>query len=67
MSKNRKMTCPDCGVLMNHHASKIDYTASLDDPEAIDTDLGGIVEEAHTCPACGRTRLRRQDAATVNE
>jgi ribosomal protein S27AE len=67
MSENRKMTCPDCGVPMNHHASKIDYTGALDEREAIDTDLGGIIEEAHTCPACGRTRLRRQTAATGGE
>jgi ribosomal protein S27AE len=67
MSENRKMTCPDCGVLMNHHASKIDYASALDDAEAIDPDLGGIVEEAHTCPACGLTRLRRQAAETGDE
>jgi ribosomal protein S27AE len=67
MSENRKMTCPDCGVLMNHHASKIDYASALDDAEAIDPDLGGIVEEAHTCPACGSTRLRRQTAETGDE
>jgi predicted RNA-binding Zn-ribbon protein involved in translation (DUF1610 family) len=67
MSENRKMTCPDCGVLMNYHALKIDYTAALDEPEAIDPDFGGIVQEAHTCPACGKTHLRRQPAETGDE
>lgn len=63
MTKNReKMICPDCGVEMNHHADKIDYAAALDETEAIDPDFGGVVEEAHTCPSCGRTHLRRASA-----
>jgi len=59
MPESNKMICPDCGVEMNHHAEKIDYTATLADPEAIDTDFGGIVEEAHACPGCGKTATRR--------
>ena len=60
MTKNMgKMVCPDCGVEMNHHADKIDYAAALEDPDASDTDFGGILEEAHTCPVCGNTHLRR--------
>ncbi len=66
MTKQRdKMICPDCGVEMNHHADKIDYTAALDEPEAIDAEFGGVLEEAHTCPSCGKTRLRR--AASEHE
>lgn len=57
-TKTDKMVCPDCGVEMNHHATKIDYMAALDNPDAIDPDLGGVLEEAHTCPACGRTHMR---------
>jgi ssDNA-binding Zn-finger/Zn-ribbon topoisomerase 1 len=59
MPEAKKMVCPDCGVEMNYHAEKIDYTAALDDPTAIDPDLGGVLEEAHTCPDCGKTALRR--------
>lgn len=59
MTNTNKMICPDCGVEMNHHAMKIDYTAALDDPEAIDPDFGGVLEEAHTCPVCGRTHMRK--------
>ncbi len=63
MSENKQaaqpMICPDCGVAMNHHADKIDYTAALSEPEAVDPHFGGIVEEAHTCPECGQTALRR--------
>ena len=54
-----KMICPDCGVEMNHHAEKIDYAAALENPEAADAELGGVLEEAHTCPSCGQTLLRR--------
>ncbi len=57
--KKKKMICSDCGVEMNHHAEKIDYTAMLTEPEAIDPDLGGVLEEAHTCPECGKTEMRK--------
>ena len=51
-----KMICPGCGAEMNHHATKVDY--NLDDPALIDPVFGGVVEEAHTCPHCGRIELR---------
>jgi ribosomal protein L37AE/L43A len=52
-----KMICRECGAEMNHHAMKIDY--SVDDPLAIDPAFGGAVQEAHTCPECGRTDVRQ--------
>jgi ribosomal protein S27AE len=55
MAESEKMICPACGVEMNFHAEKIDYSAG---PDAIDEDLGGVVEEFHTCPECGQTRAR---------
>jgi ribosomal protein S27AE len=61
MAENEKMICPVCGVEMNHHADKIDYTAGLAEPEASDAELGGIVEEFHTCPKCGLTLARPAD------
>jgi len=51
--------CPQCGIAMNYHAEKIDYMAALTDPDAIDPDLGGVVEEVHTCPRCGNVGTRR--------
>lgn len=57
MSAANKMICPECGVEMNHHALKVDY--NVDDPAAIDPDFGGVVNEAHTCPDCHLTQLRR--------
>ncbi|MCA1817183.1 MAG: hypothetical protein LC746_12385 [Acidobacteria bacterium] len=52
------MLCPECGAEMNHHADKVDYNAALEEPGLIDPDFGGVVEEAHTCPACGRSEVR---------
>jgi predicted RNA-binding Zn-ribbon protein involved in translation (DUF1610 family) len=59
MMLENKMICPRCGVEMNRHAEKIDYTAALEEGEAVDEDTGGILEEIHTCPACGDTEMRR--------
>jgi predicted RNA-binding Zn-ribbon protein involved in translation (DUF1610 family) len=59
MPETNKMICPDCGIEMNYHAEKIDYTAALTDPDAIDLDLGGVLEEVHTCPGCGKTGTRK--------
>jgi predicted RNA-binding Zn-ribbon protein involved in translation (DUF1610 family) len=60
MPKQRpKMKCPECGVEMNPHAEKVDYSAGLKDPKKIDPDFGGEIEEFHTCPACGKTHSQR--------
>jgi hypothetical protein len=53
------MICADCGAEMNHHAMKIDY--SIDDPALIDSAFGGVVQETHTCPLCGRIDLRQAE------
>ena len=58
MGEKNKMICPDCGVEMNHHADKIDY--SLSDPKSIDPVFSGIVREAHCCPECGKTLTRKE-------
>jgi ribosomal protein S27AE len=58
MTEANPMICPVCGVAMNHHADKIDYNAALQDPTAADAGLGGVIEEAHTCPECGQTFTR---------
>ena len=59
MTVKEKMVCPACGVEMNRHAEKIDYTAGDAEAEGFDPDLGGVLEEFHTCPHCGRTLSRR--------
>ena len=59
MAKPNVMRCPRCGIDMNFHAEKINYTTALAEPNAIDPDLGGIVEDVHTCPGCGDIGTRR--------
>jgi len=59
MAKKEPMVCPDCGVEMNRHAEKVDYTTSPDEWSATDAQFGGILEEVHSCPACGKTEMRR--------
>ena len=51
--------CPVCEVEMNFHAEKVDYSESI--RGAIDPIFGGVVEEAHTCPNCGKTLLRQEE------
>jgi predicted RNA-binding Zn-ribbon protein involved in translation (DUF1610 family) len=58
MAHATTLNCPDCGVEMNLHAEKIDYGTELADGALFDPDLGGLVEEFHTCPDCGVTRTR---------
>lgn len=61
-AKKKKMVCPDCGVEMNQHALKIDYSAEMEAQDAdLDPDLGGVLVEAHSCPHCGKTVTRPHD------
>jgi hypothetical protein len=55
MNDKEPMICADCNAVMNHHADKID--CGVEDAND-DTAFGGALQEAHTCPQCGRTDLR---------
>ena len=55
----KPMHCPDCGVGMNHHAEKLVDPRSAEEAAMMDPVLGGIIEEMHTCPECGRVNSRR--------
>ena len=55
-----KMICPKCGDEMNHHADKLIYPPKAEDASKINRDLGGVIEETHSCPACGSVASRRQ-------
>ena len=48
-----KMICSHCKVEMNHHCDKIVYNLDSHDAGRTDPNLGGIIEEFHTCPKCG--------------
>jgi ribosomal protein S27AE len=50
-----RMTCSECGMEMNHHADKLDWS----EPESADPELAGVIQEAHTCPGCGKSATRR--------
>jgi hypothetical protein len=47
---------------MNLHAEKIDYTAQDEALAQKEEDLGGVLTEIHTCPACGdiETRIKAE-------
>ncbi len=56
-----KMICPSCGVEMNHHSDKVVYGAcpqEMQEPGPVDTLLGGVINEFHTCPKCGSAASR---------
>jgi predicted RNA-binding Zn-ribbon protein involved in translation (DUF1610 family) len=59
MPAAKKILCPNCGTEMNHHADKLDFTTVLSEPEAVDPEFGGILEEVHTCPNCKNIEVRR--------
>ena len=59
MPAAKKMLCPKCGAEMNHHADKLDFTTALSEPEAVDPEFGGILEEVHACPNCKNIEVRR--------
>ncbi len=56
------MTCPRCGDPMNCHAKKLDYGAATDDDTSDALDLGGILQEIHTCAGCGVVEMRPASA-----
>ena len=56
--QNTKMICPKCGAEMNHHADKVIDPVRPEDMKHVDPALGGIVNEMHSCPACGAMASR---------
>ncbi len=54
-----KMICAECGMEMNHHADKLVYSDSPDEMARMDPALGGLIEETHTCPGCGKAEAHR--------
>ena len=54
-----KMICSECGIEMNHHADKLVDPISPKEALQVDPALGGLIEEAHCCPDCGKSVPRR--------
>ena len=57
-----KMTCPNCGAEMNHHCDKVVYAADSERTARPDENLGGFLEEFHSCPKCGSAASRHAAA-----
>jgi predicted RNA-binding Zn-ribbon protein involved in translation (DUF1610 family) len=57
--KKTPMVCTPCGATMNHHAEKLVEPTSRAEAQKMDPRLGGLIEEAHTCPQCGSGSSRR--------
>ena len=62
MTNTGKMTCPSCGVEMNHHCDKLVYATDSPQTALVDERLGGFLEEFHTCPKCGGVASRHASA-----
>jgi hypothetical protein len=43
---------------MNHHGDKLVYASDSQQLVSSDPDLGGVVDEFHTCPNCGAAASR---------
>jgi len=52
------LVCPQCGMTMNQHATKVDYSAGRQMPAAVDPDFHGVLQEVHQCANCGNIELR---------
>ncbi len=44
---------------MNHHAEKLVDPFKPQHAALVDPVLGGIIEEVHTCPECGKAESRQ--------
>lgn len=58
-AKSNKMTCADCGVELNHHAEKLVDPVNAQEAAQLDPELGGLLEEYHCCPECGKGEAQR--------
>jgi len=45
---------------MNHHADKVDYSASSAHGETDDQDSEGVLQAVYGCPKCGNIELVRK-------
>ncbi len=50
------MSCSVCGIQMNNHAEKIDFSAGE----------GGALQQVNQCPRCGNVELRSMEHAAVS-
>jgi ribosomal protein S27AE len=60
MGRTKKIRCPMCGALMNHHADKLVTVTDGDSVAAFDPVLNGVIQQTHTCPVCANVEFRVQ-------
>ena len=56
--KKTKMVCATCNMEMNQHAEKLVEPRNAQEAARMDPALGGLIEEAHTCPGCSKVESR---------
>jgi ribosomal protein S27AE len=57
-----KMICPNCHVEMNHHCDKLVHASESQQANQLDDGAGGVLQEFHSCPNCGRGGSRHATA-----
>jgi hypothetical protein len=60
MTTHDPMICPRCKIPMNRHGELPCAPRDAAEARAAESGLGVIVEQAHTCPSCGRNLARRE-------
>ena len=58
MADKLKMSCPVCGVPMNHHGEKLVEPRSAEEARRMQSSPVGLIEEIHACPRCGAVASR---------
>ena len=56
--KREKIICNYCGVEMNFHAEKINYSKINDVESDVNNNEDELIDEIHTCPECGKSESR---------
>ena len=58
-NSNSPMTCTACGMPMNQHAEKVDFSSAAN----TDPVFYGTVQEIHQCGNCGNVQMRPSDSS----
>ena len=54
----KPMICPKCGATMNLHGEKLADARTREETSKLDSYLGGVLHEMHSCPGCGYNESR---------
>lgn len=56
--QTKRMNCPKCGALMNHHGEKLVEPRSAEEARRMQSSPVGLIEEIHACAKCGAVASR---------